>query len=139
MSLSSCLSSFQQPKLLSISKVKLKSMNLKELEIDFCTRIHNPNHYSIKLLSVNADVFFDGKLLGSIQTDTTLILSKGGISEINTSIQSGLNQIIPNILPLINILQQHEPVRITLNGKLRVKARGIRKSLSLDYSENVSL
>jgi LEA14-like dessication related protein len=137
--LSGCLTSFRNPELKSIDQIHVDKINFKNIDLRFNLLISNPNNYSIKLKSVHADVYFKEKIIGSIISDTLLVLKKNSTSRIGVSLNSSPEKILGNLPGLIEAFYVQKAVNLKIDGKVRVKARGIHKRIRFELSEMVKL
>lgn len=134
-----CISRFHQPELVSVSRFQVRNFNLKSFDLEFCTTVKNPNTYKIRILSLDAEVFLQDKAAGKIHTDTTLILSKAGVSDIKLSMETGIDKLAAQFFPVLGALQKKEQLELRLKGTVKVQARGMSKTFPFEHREKIRL
>jgi|GEM_PF-7000291 len=120
-----CVTHFHSPKLESIEGIKLNTLNFKQLDLAFSARISNPNRYKIKIKTIDAGVYIKDQRIGSIQSDSLMVLSKNSNSVIRTSLQSTPGKLLMNIPSLLEFVMQGKELEVRIEGDMRIKARGI--------------
>lgn len=134
-----CSPIFIQPELVKINRVQVQKLNLEGIELSFCAVIRNANKYKIGIQGLEAEVYLDNRYVGKLKTDSTLVLSKKGISEMPLNLQLQFKGIIQNALPLIKSLRSNSSVYMKLDGKLRARVKGISREVPFFYQDKVQV
>ncbi len=134
-----CAPSFIQPELVNINRVQVQKLNFEGMELSFCAGIRNANTYKIAIQGLEAEVYLENRYVGKLKTDSTLVLSKKGISEMPLNLQLQFKGIIQNALPLIQVFRSNSLVSIKLEGRLRARVKGISREIPFNYQDEVQV
>jgi LEA14-like dessication related protein len=134
-----CAPKFVQPELVSINRFQVQKLSFEGMELSFCTGIRNGNKYKIAIQGLEAEVFLDNRFIGILKTDSTLVLSKNGISEMPLSLDLKFKGIIQNALPLIQTIRSNSLVSLQLKGSLQARVKGMSREFPFNYTDKVKV
>jgi LEA14-like dessication related protein len=134
-----CAPKFIQPELVSINRFQVQKLSFEGMELSFCSGIRNGNKYKIALQGLEAEVYLNNHFVGILKTDSTLVLSKNGISEMPLSLDLKFKGIIQNALPLIQSFRSNSLVSMRLEGKLRARVKGISREFPFNYQDQIQV
>ena len=98
-------------------------------------KFYNPNPFSVQLKKAEMDVFVNSKLSGHSVLDTTILIPRKDTFYVPVSLQLDLHSLLSNALQM---LLTHE-VKITLDGRVRLKRDGIPFSVPFHYEGSQDL
>lgn len=133
------MSTFINPELKSIDKIHVDKINFKKVDLRFDLLISNANTYSIKLKSVDADVYIGDKLMGNILADTMLVLKNNSTSRLSVTLNSSPEKIVRNLPDILQAIYFEKIAKVKIEGDVKVKARGISKQIHFEITEKVAL
>ena len=116
----------------------MRELNFEGMKLNFCAGIRNMNRYKITIQGLEAEVYIADRYLGTIRTESSLVLSKHGISDMPLSLQANFKGVIQNILPLIESFKGKSHIEIRLKGKLRARVKGISREFPFDYQDFIN-
>lgn len=134
-----CMPRFTQPELVQITRVKVRHLGFDGVKLDFCAVVRNPNRYRITLQGLDAEVYVNGIRLGKVVSETDLIMSKKGVSDLPLLLDAQWKGVLENVVPLVQALGKGKKIQLGLKGELKAKVKGIGKTFPFDFSEAVDL
>lgn len=117
-----------EPKL-KLENVRLDSANLEGAQLIFEVHVDNPNAFPLELDSVDYDLQFEGKPVGTGQVSKNLRVEKNSSTVINLPVQIKLKNLMKSVGSLLG--QGTTPYHITGKAKLGL--------LSLPFDESGDL
>lgn len=134
-----CMSRFTQPELVQITRVKVRHLGFDGIKLDFCAVVRNPNRYRITLKGLDAEVYVNGIRLGKVVSETDLVMSKKGVSDLPLLLDARWKGVLKNVVPLIEALGKGKKIQLGLKGELKARVKGIGKTFPFDFTEAVDL
>lgn len=95
------------------------------------------NRYKIAIQSMEAEVYISERYLGTIRTESSLVLSKNGVSDMPLNLQVNFKGVIQNVLPLIEAFKGNSLIEIRLKGMLRARVKGISREFPFNYQDRI--
>lgn len=135
----SCLPRFTQPELVQITRVKVRHLGFDGVKLDFCAVVRNPNRYRITLQGLDAEVYVNGIRLGKVVSETDLVMSKKGVSDLPLLLDARWKGVLENVVPLVEALGKGKKIQLGLKGQLKARVKGIGRTFPFDFAEAVDL
>jgi LEA14-like dessication related protein len=129
--LSSCLD-FQMIKFNGMDKLKMVSLNDKEIRLNVAMKVDNPNKFNIKIKPSNLKVFVDEKFLGTIFLDEKIKFKKKAEGIYETDINIKLEQ--GAFFKMMKYAVSKE-VPVRLEGIIKSSVYGIPKRIKINQSQ----
>jgi len=129
--LSSCLD-FQMIKFNGMEKLKIVSINDKEIRLNVALKVNNPNKFNIKIKPSGLKVFVEEKFLGTIFLNEKIKFKKKeeGIYETNINVKLEQGAFFKMMKYAVS---KEVPVR--LEGIVKGSVYGITKRMKINQSQ----
>ncbi|MCX6292307.1 MAG: LEA type 2 family protein [Bacteroidetes bacterium] len=111
--------------------------NDQAVEMTFDLNMSNPNHWSLRLADVQADVFIDGQLLTKANMTSTTRLKKNSDFTLPVLAKSSVNDLVNLSSIGIGLLLGNQTATATIKGNMTLKKFIFRKKILFEYQEKI--
>jgi len=129
---------YKEVEFISLENAELNKISPNGIEADLWVKIKNPNDYKIKVETKDLTFSINGKEVGKAKLAQQLELSKEGTEVYKTAIIVSLPADGNIDLGLI-LLMSGGKITLGLKGEIIGKAKGISKTVPVDFTESVSI
>ncbi|MDF1673207.1 MAG: LEA type 2 family protein [Vicingaceae bacterium] len=137
-SFSGCIE-YKEVEVVEVSGVGIKNISLKGIEVEVAMQIKNPNKYNISIVDSDLTLFADGKKVGIARVKEKITLPKKSNKIHRFTIQTSVQDIVSNALPLLMNLMTQDNIEIGIKGDIKAKAKGVGKRFPVDFKERVKI
>ena len=137
-SFSGCIE-YKEVEVVEVSGVGIKKISLKGIEIEVAMQIKNPNKYNISIVDSDLTLFADAKKVGVARVKEKITLPKKSNKIHRFTIQTSVQDIVSNALPLLMNLMTKDNIEVGIKGDIKAKAKGIGKRFPVDFKERVKI
>lgn len=137
-SFSGCIE-YKEVEVVEVSGVGIKNISLKGIEIEVAMQIKNPNKYNISIVDSDLTLFADGKKVGVARVKEKITLPKKSNKIHRFTIQTSVQDIVSNALPLLMNLMTQDNIEVGIKGDIKAKAKGVGKRFPVDFKERVKI
>jgi LEA14-like dessication related protein len=126
------IASCRQPKELvyqDVQNFNIKHAGLRNTTLSMDVRLYNPNNYKLKLKKSDIDVYINGSLLGKINIEGGIDISKRDTSALPVMLDVDLGNALPNMLQLL----VNNEVNIKLSGSIKAGRHGLYVKVPVNY------
>ena len=109
------------PEYVDVENMEINAGSLTNTTLSANVKLYNPNKSNLTFKSGSLDIYVDNRLLGHIDLDTTIHISRLDTFHIPVLVHVNLSNVIGNALSLA--LQ--DSVLLRLEGKMRVGRSGV--------------
>ena len=138
LSFSGCIE-YKEVEVVEVSGVGIKNISLKGIEVEVAMQIKNPNNYTISIVDSDLTLFADGKKVGVARVKEKITLSKKSNKIHRFTIQTSVQDIVSNALPLLMNLMTQDNIEVGIKGDIKAKAKGVGKRFPVDFKERVKI
>ncbi len=117
----------------SVSDVDFKGIKNNIISLDISLPIKNPNLYSIKIKSVNLDLYVNDKLFGKIKNNNNIKFAAKSNNTYSLPVDVEMKSVLSGALQMIN-LSNSKNIKVRIKGN--VKARGLIFVKKIEVDEN---
>ena len=122
-----------------MQNVDVKEMSFQGLKVELEAVIFNPNKYKISITDYDLDLMVDGKNMGEATIDRKLVLPKNSEKSHTFTVSVSFKDLLSGGLGGgLSMLSQGN-MNVGLQGNIKAKAMGVKKSVPIDFSEQISL
>jgi LEA14-like dessication related protein len=132
-SVTSCFN-YKEVEIKEVQSVKVLSMNDSTADVEVALKIYNPNKWKITVKDYNLEAFINKKYVGKVDCTKKLVLQKKSDNTYTLLLKADMAQVkklMPSLLFSNNAL-------LNIKGDLKVKAKGLSKTIKIDRDEKVS-
>lgn len=137
-SFSGCIE-YKEVEVVEVSGVGIKNISLKGIEVEVAMQIKNPNKYNISIVDSDLTLFADGKKVGIARVKEKITLPKKSNKIHRFTIQTSVQDIVSNALPLLMNLMTQDNIELGIKGDIKAKAKGVGKRFPVDFKERVKI
>ena len=127
---------YKEVEFISLENAELNKISPNGIEADLWVKIKNPNDYKIKVETKDLTFSINGKEIGKAKLAKQLELNKEGTEVYKTGIIVSL-PADGNID--LGMLMIGAKITLGLKGEIIGKAKGISKTVPIDFTESVSI
>lgn len=136
LSLVSCLS-YKDVQFKGVEDFNVKNFSQKEIVVEVSAKVNNPNSYNITIVDSDLDLFLNGTKMGKATIDSHIKLKKKTEQVYTFMVKANMSNIGSKVQALFPILLAKRAA-VKINGSIKAKAMGARKSVPIDVSEQLS-
>ena len=129
---------YKEVEFISLENAELNKISPNGIEADLWVKIKNPNDYKIKVETKDLTFSINGKEIGKAKLAKQLELNKEGTEVYKTGIIVSL-PADGNIDLGMTMLMSGGKITLGLKGEIIGKAKGISKTVPIDFTESVSI
>lgn len=135
---SSCIQ-YKEVEIVKITKVGIKEISAKGIEVEVAMQLKNPNKYDISIVNSDLAISLKGEKMGVASIKEKIKLKKKSNKIYRFTIQSHFKDIASGVLPILMGLITKNSMPLRVNGHIKAKAKGISKKIPIDFKENIKL
>tara|TARA_B110000879_G_scaffold47964_1_gene67628 strand:- start:4482 stop:4928 length:447 start_codon:yes stop_codon:yes gene_type:complete len=129
---------YKDVEFLSLENATLNKISPNGIEADLWLKIKNPNDYKIKIETKDLTFSINGKEIGKAQLTEQLELTKEDTETYKTAIIVSLPADGNIDLGMI-MLMSGGKITLGIKGEIVGKAKGISKTVLIDFTESISI
>ena len=129
---------YKNVEFLSLENATLNKISPSGIEADLWLKIKNPNDYKIKIETKDLTFFINGKEIGKARLTEQIELTKENTETYKTGIVVSLPADGNIDLGMI-MLMSGGKITLGIKGEIIGKAKGISKTVPIDFTESISI
>ncbi len=136
--LTSCLE-YKEVEVIKVVDVGVKDISIQGVDVEVAMQIKNPNKYDISIIDSDLNLFLKGNKVGKASIKEKVTLKKKSNSVYRFIMQSSLKDLASGGLPALMGLISSPTMELRVQGDIKARAKGISKSVPIDFKENITL
>lgn len=129
----SCFS-YKELQVKEVQSVKVLNQTDSTADVEVALKIHNPNKMKIVVRDGNLDAYINKKLIGNVDVDKKIEIPKKSEETYTFLLKTNMLEV----KKLMPSLMFSNKALLGFKGDIKVKAKGISKTVKVDREERVS-
>ena len=125
---------YKDVEILGVSKLNVKEISAKAIDVEVEIQINNPNRFDISLEDAELVLFIKSKKIGLATINEKIVLLKKS-NDIHRFIKELSSETIPLLLGLLT----KSTIEFGVQGTINAKAKGVIKKIPIDFKNNIKL
>ena len=134
--ITSCFS-YEEVEITKIVSTEVKSFSSESVEVEIVLQINNPNNYKISITNSDLDLFLNGSEMGKAIIKEKIVIPKKSNEVHRFTIKLNNKDLAANTMPFILSAVLGRPMRLTVKGYIKAKAKMISKKIPIEFTENI--
>ncbi len=130
---------YKNVEILGVSKLSIKEISTKAIDVEVEIQINNPNRFDISLDDAELVLFIKGKKIGIATIKEKIVLPKKSNDIHRFTIQTNVKDISSETIPLLLGLLTKSTIEFGVQGNINAKAKGVNKKVPIDFKNNIKL
>lgn len=118
--------------------MKINKLDLKGVEAQAVLKIYNPNSYGIKVKSIQADLFLDGRPAGDATLLQSVFIPAHYNDDVTVVVRADLSSGGSQILPIILGASVRRSIDMRVRGVAKAKSFILGKKIDFDYEHRAT-
>ncbi len=125
----------EAPEYRGFENAKLSAVNAQQSILSTDLKFYNPNHYALQLKKAEMDILLNDKPANHYLLDSTIHIPARDTFSVPVSLQLNVSSLFGNAIQIMLSKQ----VKLTLNGKVKLKKGAFPFSAPFHYEENLKI
>ena len=134
--ITSCIS-YEDVEITKIISTDVKSFSSESVEVEIVLQINNPNNYKISITNSDLNLFLNGSEMGKAIIKEKIVIPKQSNEVHRFTVKLNNKDLAANTLPFILSAALGIPMRLTVKGYIKAKAKMISKKIPIEFTKNI--
>ena len=134
--ITSCIS-YEDVEITKIISTDVKSFSSESVEVEIVLQISNPNNYKISITNSDLNLFLNGSEMGKAIIKEKIVIPKQSNEVHRFTVKLNNKDLAANTLPFILSAALGIPMRLTVKGYIKAKAKMISKKIPIEFTKNI--
>ncbi|OFY97767.1 MAG: hypothetical protein A3K10_11025 [Bacteroidetes bacterium RIFCSPLOWO2_12_FULL_31_6] len=130
---------YKDVEILGVSKLNVKEISAKAIDVEVEIQINNPNRFDISLEDAELVLFIKSKKIGLATINEKIVLLKKSNDIHRFTIQTNIKELSSETIPLLLGLLTKSTIEFGVQGTINAKAKGVIKKIPIDFKNNIKL
>lgn len=129
---------YSDVELRNIREIKIEKLDNRGIEIRGTAHIYNPNSYKIKLQSIDADLYLDGRQAGKAKLLDNVVIPANFDDQMSFRVRTDFNSGSAQLVPIILGATVKRSLNLEVKGTAKAKSFIIGKKFDFDYEHKAT-
>ncbi|MEM7037248.1 MAG: LEA type 2 family protein, partial [Bacteroidota bacterium] len=130
----------QAPQVQGFSKFRVNRKNPdRKVQFEVGLDVYNPNRYKLKILDYAVKVYVNDRQIGDATDSEKIVLPRQAGSTVDFGVRTDLKKVLGGVSGMLGgLLRGKTDLDVRVVGTVRARARGITKTVPVDFKKAVS-